>query len=212
MVIGFLRGQVAQRRAPRLVLDVGGVGYELEAPMSTFSQLPDEGQEVHLLTHLIVREDAHLLYGFSTEAERALFRCLIRVTGIGARMALVILSGMSVADFYDCVQCQDAARLVRLPGIGKKTAERLLIEVRDRLPEWHGASLQSDPGGKSSSASVPASPANRLAAAHQEALSALQTLGFKAAEATQLLSPWAEDAALSAEELIRLALQASVRR
>lgn len=211
-MIGFLRGKVAFRRAPRLVLDVAGVGYELEAPMSTFCNLPEEdGEEVQLLTHLIVREDAHLLYGFSSEAERALFRSLIRITGIGARMALVILSGMSVNDFYDCVQRQESARLVRLPGIGKKTAERLLIELRDRLPEWHAPSLPSETGSPLSPSSTGALQPAGPAAAQQEAMSALQSLGFKASEASQLLLPWANEL-LSAEELIRLALQASVRR
>jgi holliday junction DNA helicase RuvA len=134
-VIGFLRGILVSKKAPALVLDVGGIGYELEAPMSTFFLLPETGASVTLHTHLQIREDAHNLYGFHTEAERSLFRHLIRVSGIGAKLALCILSGLSVEEFHHCVHSQDAARLVRLPGIGKKTAERLMIELRDRLPE-----------------------------------------------------------------------------
>jgi Holliday junction DNA helicase RuvA len=121
------------------VLDVGGVGYELEAPMSTFYELPAVGDEVTLLTHLLVREDAHVLYGFGTEAERRLFRNLLRISGIGAKMALAILSGISVEGFRRCVRSEDTATLVKVPGVGKKTAERLIVEMRDRFDKEQGA-------------------------------------------------------------------------
>ena len=132
-MIGFLRGRLAAKHPPVLLLDVGGVGYEVEAPMSTFYGLPAVGADVMLHTHLVVREDAHILFGFGTERERSLFRELIRISGVGPRIALGILSGASVDEFHRCVEAQDAASLTRIPGIGRKTAERLIIEMRDRL-------------------------------------------------------------------------------
>ena len=132
-MIGMLHGRIARKTPPQLVVDVGGVGYELEAPMSTFFLLPALGQEVRLLTHLVVREDAQLLYGFGTDAERQLFRNLIKVSGIGPKIALALLSGISVEGFMHCIQNQDVGALTRVPGIGRKIAERLLIEMRDRL-------------------------------------------------------------------------------
>ena len=132
-MIGFLRGRLAAKHPPVLLLDVGGVGYEIEAPMSTFYGLPAVGADVTLHTHLVVREDAHILFGFGTERERSLFRELIRISGVGPRIALGILSGASVDEFHRCVEAQDAASLTRIPGIGRKTAERLIIEMRDRL-------------------------------------------------------------------------------
>jgi Holliday junction DNA helicase RuvA len=132
-VIGRLQGRLVAKHPPQIVVDVQGVGYELDVPMSTFYQLPAAGQEVALHTHLIVREDAHQLYGFATESERQVFRQLLKISGIGARTALAVLSGMSVADLSHAVATQDGARLVKVPGIGKKTAERLLLELRDRL-------------------------------------------------------------------------------
>ncbi|HHQ41473.1 MAG TPA: Holliday junction branch migration protein RuvA, partial [Chromatiales bacterium] len=132
-MIGRLRGVVAEKRPPFLLLEVGGVGYELEAPMSTFYRLPPVGGEAVLLTHLVVRDDAQQLFGFATAAERDLFRALIRVSGVGAKMALAILSGISAEAFARCVHEGDSAALVRLPGIGRKTAERLIVEMRDRI-------------------------------------------------------------------------------
>ncbi|MFM8340846.1 MAG: Holliday junction branch migration protein RuvA, partial [Methylomonas sp.] len=129
-MIGFLRGNLIQKTPPQLVLDVNGVGYEVEAPMTTFYDLPVLGEPVKLFTHLVVREDAHILFGFATETERLLFRALIKVNGIGPKLALTILSGQSVADFYRCVEDNDVRGLVRLPGVGQKTAERLIIEMR----------------------------------------------------------------------------------
>lgn len=132
-MIGRLSGRLLAKHPPQVLLDVQGVGYEIDVPMSTLYQLPPTGTEVTLLTHLIVREDAHQLYGFATEAERAAFRQLLRISGVGARTALAVLSGMSVADLQQTVSAQDASRLTKIPGIGKKTAERLLLELRDKL-------------------------------------------------------------------------------
>ena len=132
-MIGSLRGRLASKSPPGLLLEVGGVGYELEAPMSTFFDLPAVGEEVKLLTHLVVREDAHILYGFLTEGERQLFRGLLKVSGVGPKLALAILSGISLDGFAACVSAQDIGALTRIPGVGRKTAERLLIEMRDRL-------------------------------------------------------------------------------
>jgi holliday junction DNA helicase RuvA len=132
-LIGRICGKLAAKHPPQILVDVGGVGYEISVPMSTLYQLPATGSEVVLLTHLIVREDAHLLYGFATEQERHLFRQLLKITGVGARTALAVLSGMSVADLHQAVGSQDSGRLTRIPGIGKKTAERLLLELRDKL-------------------------------------------------------------------------------
>ncbi len=133
-MIGRLRGTIVYKRPPQLLLDVGGVGYELDAPMSTFYDLPAVGETVTLVTHLAVREDAQVLYGFIRESDRALFRALLKVTGVGARMGLAILSGMDAQRFARCVEQQDVAALIRLPGIGRKTAERLIVEMRDRGP------------------------------------------------------------------------------
>lgn len=132
-MIGRICGKLAAKHPPQILVDVSGVGYEISVPMSTLYQLPATGSEVVLLTHLIVREDAHLLYGFATEQERHLFRQLLKITGVGARTALAVLSGMSVADLHHAVGSQDSGRLTRIPGIGKKTAERLLLELRDKL-------------------------------------------------------------------------------
>ena len=132
-MIGRIHGKLLERRPPQIVVDVQGVGYELDVPMSTFYQLPATGAEVTLFTHLVVREDAHQLFGFATESERRAFRQLLRISGIGARTALCVLSGLSVADLREAVVAQDSGRLTRIPGIGKKTAERLLLELRDKL-------------------------------------------------------------------------------
>lgn len=195
-MIGFIRGRIASKTPPQIILDVGGVGYEIEAPMSTFYHLPAVGQEAHLLTHLVVREDAHLLYGFATEDERRLFRDLLKVSGIGPKIALALLSGISVEGFAQCVQNQDAASLVRVPGIGRKTAERLLVEMRDRLSAATVA-------GIAAAASVPSTP-------EAEAYGALVALGYRPAEATRLLKG-VGPGTHTTEELIRRALQSAVR-
>lgn len=189
-MIGFLRGTLVARQPPRLLVEVGGVGYEVDAPMSTFYRLPETGCEVTLYTHLMVREDAHVLFGFATEAERTLFRSLIRVSGVGARLALAILSGLSTEDFKRCVQHGDAASLQRLPGIGKKTAERLIVELRDRLPEALHMPSVSRPDPVS------------------EAHDALVALGYKSHEAQHLLERVGAQAT-AVEDLIRLALKAA---
>ena len=177
-MIGFLRGRLVAKKPPALVIDVGGVGYELEAPMSTFFDLPDVGEILTLYTHLAIREDAHNLYGFLGEAEKTLFRTLIRVNGVGAKLALGILSSMTAEAFHRCVENQDVQSLTRLPGIGKKTAERLIIELRDRMPD-----LASDGGSLSGpSRTVVASPVD-------EALSALVALGFRPQDAQALIKP-----------------------
>lgn len=197
-MIGFLRGRLAAKHPPQLVIDVNGVGYEVEAPMSTFYDLPAIGEPLTLLTHLVVREDAQILFGFATEDERRLFRSLLRISGIGAKMALGILSGISVSGFVRCVQTEDTASLVKVPGIGKKTAERLIVEMRDRLD---GESPAGSPGPL-----VPAGPA----AAADEAFGALVALGYKPAEATRLLKN-IETEGLATEEIIRRALQGAVK-
>jgi holliday junction DNA helicase RuvA len=132
-MIGRIAGRLVEKHPPQIVVDVNGVGYEVDVPMSTFYQLPATGADVSLYTHLVVREDAHQLFGFATEGERQVFRQLLRISGIGARTALSVLSGLSVADLRDAVSTQDSGRLVKIPGIGKKTAERLLLELRDKL-------------------------------------------------------------------------------
>jgi Holliday junction DNA helicase RuvA len=203
-VIGSLRGVLRAKHPPYLLLDVQGVGYEVEAPMSTFYKLPAVGEEVTLHTHLIVREDAHLLFGFADVAERALFRALIRVTGIGAKLAVTILSGMEPDVFVRCVQDQDALALTRLPGVGKRTAERLIVEMKDRLEAWSPAELP----GTAVAGSGAAGPA-----AHDEvedALSALVALGYRPAEAQRMVRA-TDTAGLSSEEIIRRALQSTVK-
>lgn len=196
-MIGSVRGRLATKHPPSLTVEVGGVGYEIEAPMSTFYGLPPIGAEVHLHTHLVVREDAHVLFGFGTERERGLFRELIKVSGVGPRMALGLLSGISVDDFHRCVEANDAATLVRVPGIGRKTAERLIIEMRDRLKVLAGPMT----GG------LPGAPAGTTATPQAEAFSALVALGYKPAEVTRLLQK-VDASALSTEEMIRHALRA----
>ena len=190
-MIGFLRGTLVSKRPPQLTVDVGGVGYDLETPMSTFYRLPEAGEPLTLLTHLLVREDAHLLYGFSTEAERALFRKLLKVSGVGARIALGILSGISAEGFRRCVLERDLITLTRIPGIGRKTAERLVVEMADSIEQLDG----DEPGGEA--------VANR---AEGEAHGALLALGYKPAEVTRLLAE-IDTAQLGAEELIREALK-----
>ncbi len=198
-MIAHLRGTLVSKRPPHLVVDVGGVGYELEAPMTTFYELPAEGEGVHLHTHMVVREDAHLLYGFSRQAERDLFRRLIRITGVGGRIALALLSGMNAEALAEAVRQGDSARLVRLPGIGKKTAERLIVELRDQLK---GA--ESLPSGNAGPVvGIPSGP-------EDEAREALEALGYKPAEVSRMLARVETDG-LGTEEIIRRALQGAAR-
>ena len=194
-MIGFLRGQLISKNPPFLVLEVSGVGYELEAPMSTFFDLPEIGQTVLLQTHLAIREDAHSLYGFLTHAERTLFRTLIRVNGVGAKLALGILSSMSVEAFCHCVESREIQSLVRLPGIGKKTAERLIVELKGRLQSGEESIRSSGEGGNAEGHS----PVD-------EALQALVALGFKPHDAQSLIRPLAVEG-MGSQEIIRLALK-----
>jgi len=190
-MIGFLKGTLVSKRPPWLTLDVAGVGYELEAPMSTFYRLPEPGQPLTLVTHLIVREDAHALYGFSTEAERALFRSLLKISSIGARIGLGILSGMSVEGFYQCVRDKDLVSLTRIPGVGRKTGERLLVEMADRLPE------AKEPDARM---------LGRKSGAEGEAQGALLALGYKPGEVLKMLHDL-DGIRLSTEDMIREALR-----
>ncbi|MBK8183061.1 MAG: Holliday junction branch migration protein RuvA [Candidatus Competibacteraceae bacterium] len=202
-MIGRLRGLLAWKQPPSLLIDAQGVGYELEASLTTFQTLPEVGAEVTLFTHLAVREDAHTLYGFASTAERSLFRNLIRVTGIGPRLALLILSGMSVEQFGRCVREGDATGLTRLPGIGKKTAERLIIEMRDRIGELgFDPTAVVLPGGRAPTPAI--NPVD-------DAISALVALGYKLPEASRMVNVIASEG-LNSEAIIRQALQASVRR
>ena len=200
-MIGWLKGRLIEKQAPELLLDVNGVGYEILAPMTTFYALPDEGV-IELYTHFVVREDAQLLYGFATKDERRLFRSLIKVNGVGPKLGLTILSSIDAQNFVQCVQNDDVNALVKIPGIGKKTAERLLIEMRDRLKDWYvegGAALTSSQGEL-----VQASASNTIT---QEAESALIALGYKPAEATKMVMASNNDEIDSAEALIKAALK-----
>jgi Holliday junction DNA helicase RuvA len=187
-VIGRLTGRLVEKSPPTVVVEAGGVGYEVDVPMSTFYGLPANGQEVKLFTHLAIREDAHLLFGFATEAERRVFRQLLKITGIGARTALSLLSGMSVDELYAAVSQQDGARLTRVPGIGKKTAERLLLELKDKLALAPGMAVSGTP-----------------AASGSDALNALVALGYSDKEARAALAKLEPGIAL--QDAIRQALR-----
>lgn len=202
-MIGRLKGILLSKQPPTLLLDVNGVGYEVDAPMSTFYQLPDVNQEMILHTHLVVREDVQQLCGFATEAERSMFRSLIKINGVGPKLALSILSAISADDFARCIQDNNTATLVRLPGVGKKTAERLVIEMRDRLKDWHVASVAN------SKILVGMIEIEHKADPIEEAVSALIALGYKAPQASRMVTQInCHD--LSSEEIIRDALKASI--
>jgi Holliday junction DNA helicase RuvA len=196
-MIGQIRGNVLAKSAPEVLVDVQGVGYELLVSLSTFFDLPDVGEAVALHTHFVVREDAQLLYGFSSIDERSLFRSLIKVSGVGPKMALGVLSGMSAKDFTLAVHSNDVNALVKLPGVGKKTAERLVVEMKDRLD----TSSQESTLGESTKKQVDVG---------QEAESALIALGYKPQDAARMISNVQTDEALSAEQLIRSALKSMV--
>lgn len=191
-MIGSLSGKLTAKHAPQVIIECQGVGYEVETPMSTFLDLPPVGEHVLLHTHLLVREDAQTLFGFRSLEERSLFRMLLRISGVGAKMGLAILSTMSAADFQRCVQYEDTATLIRIPGVGKKTAERLIIEMRDKVD-----ATPSIPGA--ASVAVESSP-------RSEAVDALMALGYKAAEVNRLIGKLDVDGK-SAEDIIRLALR-----
>jgi Holliday junction DNA helicase RuvA len=198
-MIARLAGTLIAKHPPLLVIDVAGVGYEVEAPLSVFNDLPETGQPVVLLTHLQVKEDAHTLYGFTREAERILFRQLLKISGIGAKLALTILSGASGEELARFVACGDTAALTRLPGIGKKTAERIIIELRDKLDGLPARDFPGQPGAQA-----------RPADAASEATHALVALGYKPQEAGRMVRNVAQPD-LSAEEIIRRALQSTIK-
>lgn len=202
-MIGRIKGVLIEKQAPTILIDLQGVGYEVQVPMSTVYQLPELGDVVTLHTHFVVREDAQLLYGFANKQERSLFRALIKVNGVGPKLALTILSGIETDDFVRCVRDDDTATLVRLPGVGKKTAERLLIEMRDRLKDWHlpGSDLLSGP--------VPTVPSMDLLL---DAESALIALGYKPVEASKAIAAANDESITNSEDLIRRALRNMVNR
>ena len=202
-MIGRIKGKLITRQPPELLVDVNGVGYELEAPMSTFYQLPAVGEDVILHTHMVVREDAQLLYAFASLAERKMFRDLIRINGVGPKLGLTILSGISAQDFARAVQEGDASALTSLPGVGKKTAERLIVELRDKLGDEFTGITEDSATASTGIEPVAASPVS-------DAVSALTALGYKAQEASRMVR--AVDASgLETEAIIRAALQGAVK-
>jgi Holliday junction DNA helicase RuvA len=200
-MIGFLRGRLVAKQPPQLVMDVGGVGYELDAPMSTFYNLPTVGSELSLFTHLVVREDAHILFGFGTERERRMFRELLKVSSVGPKLALGLLSGISIDSFLLCIEAGDVDTLVKVPGVGRKTAERLIVEMRDRAKAFGELSFAVAGG-------TPERPG--INGAQAEAFSALVALGYKPIEVTRLLKS-VDASATTTEELIRHALKAATK-
>lgn len=202
-MIGRLQGLLAEKHAPELLVDVNGIGYEVSAPMSTFAMLGTVGEPITLYTHLVVRDDAHLLYGFASVSERTMFRTLIKVSGVGPKMGLAILSGMDANAFATCIQNEDIKSLTKLPGVGKKTAERLIMEMRDRLKEWHTQAPLWQAADQAEQ-----SQANTMIA---EAESALISLGYKPQDAAKMLSKVTQEVT-SSEDLIRIALRNSLSK
>ncbi|MCU1716775.1 Holliday junction branch migration protein RuvA [Pseudomonas sp. 5P_3.1_Bac2] len=200
-MIGRLRGTLAEKQPPHVIVDVGGVGYELEVPMTTLYRLPSVGEPLTLHTHLVVREDAQLLYGFAEKRERELFRELIRLNGVGPKLALALMSGLEVDELVRCVQAQDTSVLVKVPGVGKKTAERLLVELKDRFKAW-----ETSPTMAGLVVEPRAGTAN---SAENDAVSALISLGYKPQEASRAVSAIKEDG-LSSEDMIRRALKGMI--
>ena len=202
-MIGWIKGEILAKQAPELLINVGGVGYEIQAPMSTFYHLPAQG-EAQLFTHFVVREDAQLLFGFATKEERRLFRAIIKVNGVGPKLGLTILSTLEPSRFVQCVQEQDVTALTKVPGIGKKTAERLLVEMRDQLKDWYLDVDAELPLGQAPEA-VQESGRN----IHHEAESALIALGYKPTEASKMLqvAQKLDETLDSSEALIRAALK-----
>ena len=203
-MIGRVRGTLVHKQPPDILVEVGGVGYEIQVPMTTLFQLPELGAEVSLVTHFVVREDAQLLYGFIDERDRGLFRQLIRVSGVGPKLALTILSGMDSASFARCVQRDDISALVALPGVGKKTAERLLVEMRDKMKDWLG---QVDAVAVTSSGGTVPVPVTSIIS---DAEGALVALGYKPQEASRMVAAVNDDSAANSEDLIRRALKSMV--
>ena len=203
-MIGRIRGQLVHKQPPDILVEVGGVGYEIQVPMTTLFQLPELGAQVSLVTHFVVREDAQLLYGFIDEQDRSLFRQLIKVSGVGPKLALTILSGMDSTSFARCVQRDDISSLVALPGVGKKTAERLLVEMRDKLKDWLGAAELT---GVQLAGGVTLAPLTDIVA---DAEGALIALGYKPQDASRAVAAVNDDSIEGSEELIRRALKSMV--
>lgn len=195
-MIGRLTGTLLAKEPPVLLVDVGGVGYELEAPMTTFYELPAPGEKVTLHTHMVVREDAQLLYAFAKQSQRQLFRDLLKVNGVGPRMALAVLSSMSDQEFADCIFHEDVTLLTRVPGVGRKTAERLIIDMRDKIKTIKEQPIAGEPGSARPAQQDPVS----------EAVSALMSLGYKSQEASRLVRN-IETRDMTTEEIIREALR-----
>jgi len=205
-VIGRLRGTLAEKQPPHLILDVNGLGYELEVPMTTLYRLPSVGEPVTLHTHLVVREDAQLLYGFYEKRERELFRELIRLNGVGPKLALALMSGLDVDELVRCVQAQDTSALVKIPGVGKKTAERLLVELKDRFKAWETTPSMFELVPTGPNGTKPGVPANT---AENDAVSALISLGYKPQEASRAVAA-IDGKGLTSEELIRRSLKGMI--
>ncbi|MBS7689905.1 Holliday junction branch migration protein RuvA [Pseudomonas lalucatii] len=201
-MIGRVRGTLAEKQPPHVIVDVNGLGYELEVPMTTLYRLPSVGEPLTLHSHLVVREDAHLLYGFFEKRERELFRELIRLSGVGPKLALALMSALEVDELVRCVQAQDTSALVRVPGVGKKTAERLLLELKGRFKAWEAvpgmATLVVEPQG-----------IGAVSSAEHDAVSALISLGYKPQEASRAVSAVKEEG-LSSEDMIRRALKGMI--
>lgn len=196
-MIGSLRGSLSWKQAPHIIVECNGVGYEVETPMSTFLDLPQVGEVVFLYTHMLVREDAQILYGFASTDERTLFRTLLKVNRVGAKMALGVLSAMTASDFRRCVEYEDTTTLAKIPGVGKKTAERLIVEMRDRIDV-----VPTGGGGRA--------PVSAEASARSEAFDALVALGYKANEVNKLLGKLDTDDK-SAEDILRMALKQAAK-
>ncbi|MBD1557869.1 Holliday junction branch migration protein RuvA [Vibrio sp. S9_S30] len=205
-MIGRLRGILIEKQPPELLIEVSGVGYEIQMPMSCFYELPNVGEEAIIYTHFVVREDAQLLYGFNTVKERALFREVIKANGVGPKLGLGILSGMTASQFVSCVEREDISTLVKLPGVGKKTAERLVVEMKDRLKGWGAGDLFTP---ATDAAPIDSLPQSNEQNAEEEAISALLALGYKPQMASKVVSQIAK-AGMSSEELIRDALKSMV--
>jgi len=205
-VIGRLRGILIEKHPPEILLEAGGVGYELQLPMTCFYELPAVGQEVCLYTHFVVREDAQLLYGFISKQARSLFRELLKANGVGPKLALAILSGMSASQLIGCIERDDISSLIKLPGVGRKTAERLVLEMKDRLKGWgEGALFTPFTDAATCQPDVVVNPVG----VEDEAISALVALGYKPQQASQVVNRVLQPA-MSVESLIREALRAMV--
>ncbi|NOH79480.1 Holliday junction branch migration protein RuvA [Vibrio sp. RE86] len=205
-MIGRLRGTLIEKQPPELLIEVNGIGYEVQMPMSCFYELPNIGEEAIIYTHFVVREDAQLLYGFNTVKERALFREVIKANGVGPKLGLGILSGMTASQFVASVEREDVSTLVKLPGVGKKTAERLVVEMKDRLKGWGAGDLFTP---FTDAAPVDSTPETAQGSAEEEAVSALLALGYKPVQASKVVSQ-VKKADMTSEQLIREALKSMV--